>query len=325
MLISIVALIVGLIITVWSADRFVDGASGIAKHFKMPPMLIGMVIIGFGTSAPEIAVSVQAAIEGNSGISLGNAIGSNITNIALVLGVTAIIAPIIASSSVLKKEVPMMLGAMFLALILMLDGSLSVTDGIILLFAFVLTMGWSIFEGLKKKKDNYTDEVEIEIANKGTSVKSSALWLVLGIVLLIVGSKIFVYGAQNIALSLGISDMVVGLTVVAIGTSLPELASSIMAARKGEHELALGNVLGSNLFNILIVVGIAVVISPMSIPSEVITRDMFTAIVLSFILLVVCLPFSKKVGSINRFDGVLLVVVFIMYTTWLVLDTLGIV
>lgn len=325
MLISIVALIVGLIVTVWSADRFVDGASGIAKHFKMPPMLIGMVIIGFGTSAPEIAVSVQAAIEGNSGISLGNAIGSNITNIALVLGVTAIIAPIIASSSVLKKEVPMMLGAMFLALILMLDGSLSVTDGIILLFAFVLTMGWSIFEGLKKKKDNYTDEVEIEIANKGTSVKSSALWLVLGIVLLIVGSKIFVYGAQNIALSLGISDMVVGLTVVAIGTSLPELASSIMAARKGEHELALGNVLGSNLFNILIVVGIAVVISPMSIPSEVITRDMFTAIVLSFILLVVCLPFSKKVGSINRFDGVLLVVVFIMYTTWLVLDTLGIV
>lgn len=325
MLISIVALIVGLIVTVWSADRFVDGASGIAKHFKMPPMLIGMVIIGFGTSAPEIAVSVQAAIEGNSGISLGNAIGSNITNIALVLGVTAIIAPIIASSSVLKKEVPMMLGAMFLALILMLDGSLSVTDGIILLFAFVLTMGWSIFEGLKKKKDNYTDEVEIEIANKGTSVKSSALWLVLGIVLLIVGSKIFVYGAQNIALSLGISDMVVGLTVVAIGTSLPELASSIMAARKGEHELALGNVLGSNLFNILIVVGIAVVISPMSIPSEVITRDMFTAIALSFILLVVCLPFSKKVGSINRFDGVLLVVVFIMYTTWLVLDTLGIV
>ena len=325
MVISIVALIVGLIITVWSADRFVDGASGIAKHFKMPPMLIGMVIIGFGTSAPEIAVSVQAAIEGNSGISLGNAIGSNITNIALVLGVTAIIAPIMASSSVLKKEVPMMLGAMFLALILMLDGSLSVTDGIILLFAFVLTMGWSIFEGLKKKKDNYTDEVEIEIANKGTSVKSSALWLVLGIVLLIVGSKIFVYGAQNIALSLGISDMVVGLTVVAIGTSLPELASSIMAARKGEHELALGNVLGSNLFNILIVVGIAVVISPMSIPSEVITRDMFTAIALSFILLVVCLPFSKKVGSINRFDGVLLVVVFIMYTTWLVLDTLGIV
>ena len=325
MLLSIVSLIVGLIITVWSADRFVDGASGVARHFKMPPMLIGMVIIGFGTSAPEIAVSVQAAIDGNSGIALGNAVGSNITNIALVLGVTAIISPIVASSSVLKKEVPMMLGAMFLALFLMLDGSLSLLDGVVLLVAFALTMGWSIFEGLKKKKDNFADEIENEISSKELSTKSSVIWLVLGIVLLIVGSKIFVYGAQNIALSLGISDMVVGLTVVAVGTSLPELASSIMAARKGEHELALGNVLGSNLFNMLIVVGIAVVISPMAIPAEVISRDMFTMIALSIALLVLCLPFSKKVGSINRFEGVLLLLVFILYTAWLVLDTLGIV
>ena len=324
MLISIVSLIVGLIITVWSADRFVDGASGIAKHFKMPPMLIGMVIIGFGTSAPEIAVSVQAAIDGNSGIALGNAIGSNITNIALVLGVTAIIAPIVVSSSILKKEGPMMLVAMLLALFLMLDGSMSALDGVVLLVAFALTMSWSIFQGLKKKKDNFTNEIESEIASKKLSVKSSVIWLVVGIVLLIVGSKIFVYGAQNIALSLGISDMIVGLTVVAVGTSLPELASSIMAARKGEHELALGNVLGSNLFNILIVVGIAVVICPMTIPAEVISRDMFTMIALSVALLILCLPFSKKEGTINRLEGVLLLLVFILYTTWLVLNTLGI-
>ena len=324
MLISIVSLIVGLIITVWSADRFVDGASGIAKHFKMPPMLIGMVIIGFGTSAPEIAVSVQAAIDGNSGIALGNAIGSNITNIALVLGVTAIISPIVVSSSILKKEGPMMLVAMLLALFLMLDGSMSALDGVVLLVAFALTMSWSIFQGLKKKKDNFTNEIESEIASKKLSVKSSVIWLVVGIVLLIVGSKIFVYGAQNIALSLGISDMIVGLTVVAVGTSLPELASSIMAARKGEHELALGNVLGSNLFNILIVVGIAVVICPMTIPAEVISRDMFTMIALSVALLILCLPFSKKEGTINRLEGVLLLLVFILYTTWLVLNTLGI-
>ncbi|WP_296934402.1 calcium/sodium antiporter [uncultured Marinobacter sp.] len=308
------AIIAGLILLVWSADKFVEGSATTASHFGMPPLLIGMVVVGFGTSAPEMAVSALAASQGNPGLALGNAYGSNITNIALILGITALLAPIAVHSQVMRKELPILILVTAFAGWLLWDGNLTRIDAVGLMLVFVVLIGWSIYQGLRQPDDALAKEMSEEVP--AMPLRKALLWLVVGLLLLIVSSRILVWGAVDLATMFGISDLVIGLTIVAIGTSLPELASSIIAARKGEHDLALGNILGSNLFNTLAVVGIAGMIAPMSVAPEVLTRDFPVMAALTLVLFAMCYGFRGP-GRINRLEGCGLLLAFVAYTVYL--------
>jgi cation:H+ antiporter len=314
MLMAIGAIIAGLILLVWSANKFVEGSATTASHFGMPPLLIGMVVVGFGTSAPEMAVSALAASQGNPGLALGNAYGSNITNIALILGITALLAPIAVHSQVMRKELPILILVTAFAGWLLWDGDLSRMDAVGLMIVFVALIGWSIYQGIRQPDDSLATEMTEEI--HAMPLRKALLWLVVGLLLLIVSSRILVWGAVDLATAFGISDLVIGLTIVAIGTSLPELASSIIAARKGEHDLALGNILGSNLFNTLAVVGIAGLIAPMPVAPEVLTRDFPVMAALTLVLFAMCYGFRGP-GRINRFEGGALLLAFVAYTVYL--------
>ncbi len=317
MTLAFIAVIFGLVLLVWSADRFVEGSASTARHFAMPPLLIGMVIIGFGTSAPEMVVSALAASQGNPGIALGNAYGSNITNIALILGVTALISPIAVHSQVLRKELPILTVVTALAAWQIWDGKITRIDAVVLLVVFTGLMGWTIWQGLRTKADALGNEMEQELNVRAMPVRRAVFWLMVGLVLLIVSSRILVWGAVEIAYGFGVSDMVIGLTIVAVGTSLPELASSIIAARKGEHDIALGNVLGSNLFNTLAVVGIAGAIHPMAVGPEVFSRDILVMAALTLSLFVFGYGFRGP-GRINRIEGAVLLACYVGYTAYLV-------
>ncbi|MFC6669905.1 calcium/sodium antiporter [Marinobacterium aestuariivivens] len=321
MMLPLLALIGGLVLLVWSADRFVDGAAATAKHAGMPTLLIGMVIIGFGTSAPEMVVSALAALDGNPGLALGNGYGSNIANIALILGLVALISPITVQSGILRKELPLLALITLFAALQLLDGELSRLDGLLLLLVFAVVMGWSIRSGLRQRDDAMLAEMEAETSAEFAShpmpLSKALFWLIAGLLLLIASSRILVWGAVSIAQSLGVSDLVIGLTIVAIGTSLPELASSLAAVRKNEHELALGNVLGSNLFNTLAVVGIAASIHPLSVESVVLYRDWAVMAALTLALFVMSYGFRRKPGRINRLEGAILLAAYIGYAGYL--------
>lgn len=317
MLLSLAAIVVGLTLLVWSADKFVDGAAATAKHLGMPSLLIGMVIIGFGTSAPEMTVSAFAAWEGNPALALGNAYGSNIVNIALILGVTAVIAVIAVHSDIVRKEMPILLAVTLLSGLLLWDKEISRLDAVILLVALFGIMGWSIYAAMRGRQDALSAEVEEEMASHPMTLKTALMWLAIGLVLLVISSKILVWGAVDIAHALGVSDLIIGLTIVALGTSLPELASSIAAARKGESDLAIGNVVGSNLFNTLAVVGIAGVISPIEVPNDVLIRDFPIMLALTFGLFIMAYGFRKP-GHLTHWEGILLLSVYFGYTGWLI-------
>jgi cation:H+ antiporter len=313
MLLAVLSLIFGLALLVWSSDRFVDGAVAAARYGGMSPLLIGMLVVGFGTSAPEMVVSAMAAFDGNPALALGNAYGSNITNIALIIGLVALLSPINVNSQVLKKELPLLLIITLFAGWQMLDHQLSLFDAWGLLGMFAAVISWSVWQGLR----NSQDKIATDISSNTMTIKQALSWLVLGLVLLIVASRLLVYGAVYIAQGLGVSDLVIGLTVVAIGTSLPELASSLMAIKKGEHDIALGNIIGSNLFNTLAVVGIAVLIEPMPVDGIVLSRDWTLMFGLTIALFVLGIGFKKQ-GRINRLEGALLLTVFFGYSGYLI-------
>lgn len=319
---SVLALLSGLGLLVWSADRFVDGAAATARHFGMPSLLIGMVIVGFGTSAPEMVVSALASSSGNPGIALGNAYGSNITNIALILGLTAAISPIAVHSQVVRKEMPVLLAVTVLAAWQLWDGELSRSDAVVLLVLFAALLAFSIYEGLSVKGDALGTETAEELAAHPMPLKRAVFWLVIGLLLLIASSRLLVWGAVEIAVALGVSDLIIGLTVVAIGTSLPELASSIIAVRKNEHDIALGNVIGSNMFNTLAVVGIAGAIAPMSVGPEVFYRDLMVMAGLTLALFLFCYGFRGE-GRLNRVEGGVLLLTFVAYTSYLIVSQFG--
>lgn len=321
MALAFTAVIFGLALLVWSADRFVDGAASTARHFGMPPLLIGMVIVGFGTSAPEIVVSTLASLQKNPGIALGNAYGSNITNIALILGLTALISPIAVHSLVLRKELPILTAITLLAAGLLWDGAISRLDALVLLGVFSGLMIWTIRQGMLKKADALGGEMEQALQEQqAMPIRRALFWLVVGLVLLIVSSRILVWGAVSIAHRFGVSDLVIGLTIVAVGTSLPELASSVIATRKGEHDIALGNVLGSNLFNTLAVVGVAGAIHPMTVGPEVLNRDISTMTLLTVSLFLFGYGFRGP-GRINRLEGATLLACYVGYTIYLLSTT----
>jgi len=319
MLVASLLVFFGLILLTVSADRFVSGASAVARTLGMPPLLIGMLVIGFGTSAPEILVSVNAAWQGNPGLALGNAYGSNIMNIAVILGLTALLAPITVRSSVVRREMPILLGVTGLTLLLVYhDGYLSRFDGALLLIVFLGAMGWMIRQGMNGR-DTLAEAVEAEQGEPlvGRALALQLLSLLVALVLLIVASRILVSGAVTVAQALGISDLVIGLTVVAIGTSLPELASALAAIRKGEHDLALGNVIGSNLFNTLIVAGLAVVIAPVAAEPGLTSRDLPVMAALTVLLLLFAFSFRGRPRRINRIEGAALLAVYLLWLGWI--------
>lgn len=319
MLPAIAAVLFGLILLIWSADRFVDGAAASARHFGMSPLLIGMIIIGFGTSAPEMVVSAFAAMQGNPGLALGNAFGSNTANIGLVIGLTALIAPIAVKSNVLRREMPVLLGVTLLGVVIVWNLTISRIDALVLLGVFALVMGWSIKQGMGNG-DSLGTETTAELDSHPMSLPKALMWLVVGLLLLIASSRVLVWGAVDIAEAFGVSDLVIGLTIVAIGTSLPELASAIAAIRKNEHDLALGNVIGSNLFNTLAVVGIAGMIHPFEFESAVVYRDYLIMGLFTLALFVFAfrLPGVKRSGRINRIEGGFFVAVYIGYLVWII-------
>jgi cation:H+ antiporter len=323
MLMAFGAIIFGLVLLVWSADRFVEGAAATAHHAGMPPLLIGMVIIGFGTSAPELVVSAMAAIDGNPSLALGNAYGSNIANIALVIGLVALISPIQVHSQVIRKELPLLFGLCFIAGWQLMDGELTRLDGWVLLAVFAGVMGWSIVQGMKKGPDALIINVDTELASAPMPLGKALMWLMVGLIFLVVSSRILVWGAVTVAQSLGVSDLVIGLTIVAIGTSLPELASSLAAIKKGEHDLALGNILGSGIFNTLAVVGIAATIAPLSVEPEVLNRDWLLMTGLTVALFIMGFGLKGRQGRINRLEGAGLLTVFVAYTGYLASTVLG--
>lgn len=318
MTVPLIAIVLGLALLVWSADLFVTGASSTAQRFGMPPLLIGMVVVGFGTSAPEMVVSAMASIENNSGIALGNAYGSNITNIALILGVTAIISPIAVQSQVLRRELPILIAVTLLAAWQLSDGLLSRMDAVVLLAVFALLMVWTIRQGMAHKTDSLSIEMTEELVGVAKISKSKGFTLLaIGLVLLVISSRILVWGAVDIAHQFGVSDLIIGLTIVALGTSLPEFASSIIAARKGEHDIALGNILGSNLFNTLAVVGIAGIIRPAAVLQDILSRDIAVLAILTLSLVAMGYGFGKT-GRINRLEGCLLLSAYVGYTGYLI-------
>lgn len=311
MMLPIVALVLGLALLVWSADRFVDGASATARLFGMPPLLIGMLVIGFGTSAPEILVSAMAALNGNPGIALGNAYGSNISNIGLILGLTALLSPIAVHAQVFRKELPLLIVVTVLSAFLLYDASLSRHEAWILLAAFAVFIVWSVYDGLRAKQgDEDSDVAEMPMAK-------ALLWLVFGLVVLVLASRLMVWGAVEIATAFGIDDLIIGLTIVAIGTSLPELASALVAVRRGEHDLALGNVIGSNMFNTLAVVGIGGAIAPMQVAPEIFSRDIMVMSGLTLAILLMGMQWRGQ-RRINRYEGALLLSCFLAYNGYLI-------
>jgi len=317
MALSIVAVIVGLAVLVWSADRFVDGSAAVARHLGMPPLIIGMVIIGFGTSAPEMVVSALASLDGSPALALGNAYGSNITNIALVLGLTAVLAPITVQSGVIKREMPVLILITLFSAVLLWDFNITELEAWLLLAIFAVYMGWSVYLGAKGKQDTLAADFTQEIDSHPMAMKPAIIWLIIGLILLVLSSRALVWGAVNISQALGVSDLVIGLTVVAIGTSLPELASAIAAVRKNEHDLALGNVIGSNMFNTLAVVGIAGAIHPVSLEPLVLYRDWVAMAALTLLLLLFSLRINR-IGRINRIHGISFLAMYVAYCIYLV-------
>ena len=317
MITEAVALVVGLVMLVWSADRFVLGASGLASNFGVSPLLIGMLIVGFGTSAPEIVVSVTAALGGNTGLAVGNALGSNIANIGLVLGSAALITPLVVDSNILRREFPVLLAVSVTVGFMFRDLLFTRFEGVILLIGLGLFLYWMYYLSTKSSKtaDPLESEYDAEVP-RNMPMRDAWLWTVAGLVLLVGSANILVWGAVGIAKYFGVSDLLIGLTIVAVGTSLPEIAVSISAALKKEHEIVLGNVIGSNLFNLLAVLGLAGVIHPASLESNVFTRDLSVMLVGTLAIFVTGYGFRGK-GKVNRIEATLLLLGYFAYMYWL--------
>ena len=320
MLLATFAILFGLGLLVWSADRFVVGSASLARNLGVPPLLIGLTVVGFGTSAPEILVSTVAALQGTPGIAIGNALGSNIANIALILGMTALIAPLTVHSDMLRREYPLLLLVSVGVYLLLLDGDLGRLDGGLLLAGLVIVMLLLARIGLgRQAPDPLVEELEAEIPTAITT-PAATLWLLVGLATLILASRMLVWGAVEVATTFGVSELVIGLTIVAVGTSLPELAATVVSALKGEHDLAIGNVVGSNLWNLLAVLAAPGLLAPGRVPPDVINRDMLVMLGLTLALFMMGRTLKTR-GVINRTEGALLVAAFIAYQGWLLWET----
>lgn len=320
MWLAVIAVLIGLAILVWSADIFIDGATTLANSLGVPSFLIGVVILGLGTSASEMVVSVLAALEGSPELALGNAYGSNIMNIALVLGTTALISPIIIHKSIVKRDLPLLLVITILAAWQLRDGQLSQSDGTILLLGLAAVLIFQIVMNLRssrqedKKIASKNNEHSENKDRQSAGIFRGLASLIIGMSILILSSRAIVWGAVELATFWGLSELIIGLTVVAVGTSLPELVASLSAARKGEHDMALGNIIGSNIFNTLGVVGLAALIAPIRADPIILTRDVLAMALLTLLLVVLCVFAYIKKRSFGRTSGAILLLFFIGYS-----------
>lgn len=313
MVTSFVILILGFAALVWSADRFVYGAAALAKNFGVPTLIVGLTVVAMGSSAPEMMVSASAALAGKTDTAVGNAIGSNITNILLVLGITALFRPLSVSSSTLKREIPLVLIVSLATWYIFSDNYFSLAEGVALLIGFIVFIGGLIIVSLRAKNqtDPFVSEACDEVPND-VPTKKAVIWLVIGMVLLPVSAHFLIDSAVDIAKYFGLSDLVIGLTIIAIGTSLPELAASIAGVLKNEDDLALGNIVGSNIFNILAVLPFAGIINPSVIDPSVANRDILIMIGATVALIIMSLNF-RGAQRINRVEGGLLLIAFLGY------------
>jgi len=316
-IIYLTTIIVGLAVLTWSADRFILGTSVTARRLGVPTLIVGLTVVGIGTSLPEMLVSTMAAMEGNAGIAVGNAIGSNIANVGLILGITAVVTPLTVSSGLLRRELPMLLLIVAAVAVLLLDLHIGRLEGALLLLgllAVIAWMGWQAQRG-EGPPDIIGAEFE-EAIPSDVPLSRALLWLVAGLALLLASSRLLVWAAVGIAEALGVSDLVIGLTIVAVGTSLPELAAGIASARKGEHDIAIGNIIGSNMFNLLGVLGIAGAIAPFTAERLALVRDY--SVMSGFMLLFVIMAFGPRgSGRISRLEGGLLLAGYAAYQTLL--------
>ena len=310
---------VGLLALIWGADRFVHGAAATARNLGVPPLLIGLTIVALATSAPEILVSLVAALRDEPDLAIGNAIGSNIANIGLVLGVVAILRPVELKSATLRREMPALLAVSLLTVSLFLDSYLSRVDGLVLLTGLVIVMFWLTRLGFRSSSsDPLQAEFDAEIP-KHMSMKVAVSWLLVGIATLLFGAELMVDGAVAIAKELGVSEVVIGITLVALATSLPELAVSAVSAFRGEYGLAIGNIVGSNIFNLLAVIGVAASIQPAALHPSVLSLHIFVMVAFTLVLFAMTYEYEGR-GQITRFEGFALLTAYLAYETYVVVQ-----
>jgi len=321
MLGNILLVIAGLALLMWGADRFVHGAAATARNLGVAPLLIGLTIVAFATSAPEILVSVVAALQKEPGLAFGNAIGSNIVNIGLVLGVTAMIRPIKLESATLRREMPALLAVSLLTVSLFLDTFLSRIDGIVMLSGLVIVMIWLARLGVRSAvNDPIKMDYEAEIPSD-VSMPMAVIWLIVGFATLLVGAELLVDGAIGIAKEMRISEVVIGITIVAFGTSLPELAVSLASALKGEYGLAIGNIVGSNIFNLLAVIGVAATIHPSALAPSVLSLHIFVMVAFTLVLFAMTYDYDGK-ASLSRVEGLALLAAYIAYDAYVIVQNI---
>jgi cation:H+ antiporter len=321
MLANILLIIAGLVLLIWGADRFVHGAAATARNLGIAPLMIGLTVVAFATSAPEILVSVVAALQGEPGLAFGNAIGSNIVNIGLVLGMTAMIRPIRLESATLRREMPALLAVSLLTVSLFLDTFLSRIDGIVMLTGLVIVMVWLARLGLRSAdNDPIAMDYDAEIPTD-VSMPMAVVWLIVGLGTLLIGAELLVDGAIGIAKMLGVSEVVIGITIVAFGTSLPELAVSLASALKGEYGLAIGNIVGSNIFNLLAVIGVAATIEPAALAPSVLSLHIFVMVAFTLVLFAMTYDYDGK-AQLSRLEGLALLIAFIAYDGYVIAQNL---
>jgi cation:H+ antiporter len=320
MLIYITEVIVGLVLLIWGADRFVHGAAAAARNLGVAPLMIGLTIVAFATSAPEILVSIVAALRGEPDLAVGNAIGSNIANVGLVLGTVALLKPIELKSATLRREMPALLAVSLLTIALFLDSYLSQVDGFVLLTGLIIVMIWLARLGFRSSaSDPMRAEYEAEIP-RHVKMKAAIFWLLVGIGTLLGGAHLMVDGAVDIAKTLGVSEVVIGVTLVALATSLPELAVSLVSALKGEYGLAIGNIVGSNTFNLLAVIGVAGAIQPAALPPSVLSLHIFVMVAFTLVLFSLTYEYDGK-GKITRFEGFCLLAAYVAYQAYVMVQS----
>ncbi len=308
-MLSFVMLVFGFVLLVWGADKFVAGASALARRLGVSPLLVGLTIVAFGTSAPELAVSLTAALQGANEIAVGNVVGSNIFNMLMVAGLSAVVCPLIMDRTLLRRDWPISLAAAVLLLVFIApDLTISRVEGIILLAAFAVVLGTQIRAALKNRDTLETEEDEVAMPPLMIGIN-----IVLGLACIIIGGQLAVNGATGIARMFGLSETLIGLTIVAIGTSLPELVTSLVAARKGQNEIAMGNVIGSNIFNLLLILGVSATITPIPVQAT----SIIDALVLIGISIVFYLPARR--GKLGRAPGAIMALTYVVYTAYLII------
>ncbi|MBQ4223812.1 MAG: calcium/sodium antiporter [Prevotella sp.] len=313
MVIDIVLIVVGIVLVLWGADRLTDGAVAVAQRLRIPEMVIGLTIVGLGTSMPELCISLVSALKGTSDLAVGNVVGSNIFNTLLIVGVAAMVAPITILRSTVWKDMPWSMLAGVLLAVLCFDGCVSRLDALILFAIFLIFMGYTLYQAKKGKA-----EMSAEEARSARTPLAAAGLIILGLACLVVGSNVFVDAATRVARALNVSDAVIGLTIVAGGTSLPELATSVVAARKGQSAIAIGNVIGSNVFNVLLIIGLTGLICPMELQG--ITLIDYAVMTLGMAMLW-CFSYTRLL--VERWEGAALTAVFATYLAWLLYNAVA--